>query len=174
LESKIPDYVNVDELKNALDINVKNDHKLEDFTMEGYSSNNVLSNEISNLLNEISMVTPQNNNNNNNNESNKNKKLEDNALESPTKSVNTQSTGNATMVNTSPSKSSFSFPNDKTKLNKDILNESDNNLSSPSELIQQQSIAYPKMEMNMNNLMVPGSDTDNRTQSIYVKEPSLR
>jgi len=173
LESKIPDYVNVDELKNALDINVKNDHKLEDFTMEGYSSNNVLSNEISNLLNEISMVTPQNNNNNNN-ESNKNKKLEDNALESPTKSVNTQSTGNATMVNTSPSKSSFSFPNDKTKLNKDILNESDNNLSSPSELIQQQSIAYPKMEMNMNNLMVPGSDTDNRTQSIYVKEPSLR
>jgi len=38
LESKIPDYINIDELKNTLDLNVKNDHKLEDFSVEGYSS----------------------------------------------------------------------------------------------------------------------------------------
>ena len=38
MEPKIPDYINVDELKNALDVNVKNDYKLEDFNMEGYAS----------------------------------------------------------------------------------------------------------------------------------------
>jgi hypothetical protein len=171
LEPKIPDYINVDELKDTLDLNIKNDHKLEDFNVEGYSSNNMLSNEVNNLLNEIAMVNTANN-------ESFNDKNDDVTMDSPTKSVMTQSTGNATMVNSSPTKSTFSPTSAtsnidlKAKMNRDI-DVNKNNLPS-TEMIQQQSLAYPKMEMNMNNLMIPTLNSDSKTQSIYINEPSLR
>jgi len=99
-------------------------------------------------------------------------------MDSPTKSVMTQSTGNATMVNSSPTKSTFSPTSAtsnidlKAKMNRDI-DVNKNNLPS-TEMIQQQSLAYPKMEMNMNNLMIPTLNSDSKTQSIYINEPSLR
>ncbi|ORX60762.1 hypothetical protein BCR36DRAFT_273252, partial [Piromyces finnis] len=161
LEPKIPDYINVDELKNALDVNVKNDYKLEDFNMDGYSNNNVLNNEVSRLLNEITLV----------NTTTTTKPNADNdefaTLESPTKSM---STGATTMINVSPTRSGFS---PVTSNNKDIFINTEKN-----DTIQQQSLAYPKMEMQMSTLIIPNSpmDLNNRanTQSIYIKEPALR
>ncbi|ORX83451.1 hypothetical protein BCR32DRAFT_292025 [Anaeromyces robustus] len=172
LEPKIPEYVNVEELKNAMDCNVNNDHRLENFNMEAFSSNHALSNEVTNLLNEIALG-------NNVNDGIERISSDDITLDSPTKSITTQSTGAATMVNASPSKSNFSPVStssnnelNKPKMNKDLfmINES----IGSNEAIQQQALAYPKMEMSMNNLMIPNSQNERKTQSIYVKEPSLR
>ncbi|KAG4099761.1 hypothetical protein H8356DRAFT_1664564 [Neocallimastix lanati (nom. inval.)] len=168
LESKIPDYINIDELKNTLDLNVKNDHKLEDFSVEGYSSNNILSSEVNNLLNEIAMVNTPTSHIKNDSSS------DEPSLDSPSKSIITQSTGNATMVNYSPTKSNFSRTSDNNSndINKDLFRINDyENILPTTEMIQQQTLAYPKMEMN--NLMIP-NHSDSRTQSIYIKEPALR
>ncbi|ORX33883.1 hypothetical protein BCR36DRAFT_588576 [Piromyces finnis] len=167
------DYINVDELKNALDVNVKNDYKLEDFNMDGYSNNNVLNNEVSRLLNEITLVNTTTTTKPNAvlEEEEEEEEEEDNdefaTLESPTKSM---STGATTMINVSPTRSGFS---PVTSNNKDIFINTEKN-----DTIQQQSLAYPKMEMQMSTLIIPNSpmDLNNRanTQSIYIKEPALR
>ncbi|OUM68546.1 hypothetical protein PIROE2DRAFT_3682, partial [Piromyces sp. E2] len=165
LEPKIPDYINVDELKNALDVNITtDDYKLDDFNIDGFASNKNLSNEVSRLLNEITMV-------NTNNTKNEDGSFDDSTpVESPTKSV---STGATTMVNVSPTRSNLSplSPNGK-----DLFNVNEKRSSNNS--IHQQSLAYPKTEMSMNNLIIPNSNLnpDHRanTQSIYIKEPALR
>jgi len=170
LEPKISDFIDVTDLKNTLDLNnINNDYKLEDFTMEGYSNNNLLSNEITDLLNEI---TKTNTNTIIIDNTESTEKLEE-YMESPTKSISTGST----MVNTSPVRSNLSPVSPVSPVsgggNKDlfIIDEKNGNT------IQQQSLAYPKMEMNMSSLMIPGSTTDlkvPKNTSIYVKEPSLR
>jgi len=104
-------------------------------------------------------------------------KFDEPTLDSPTKSIITQSTSNATMVNYSPTKSTFSLTSDNNSsndVNKDLFRINDNeNILPTAEMVQQQSLAYPKMEINMSNLMIP-NHSDSRTQSIYIKEPSLR
>jgi len=168
LEPKIPEYVNIEELKNAMDCNVNDDHKLENFNIEAFSSNHALSNEISDLLNEIAMG-----NNTSDNVSN-----DDITLDSPTKSVTTQSTGAATMVNISPSRTNFSPVSaySTNELNKSRMKDlfMIHEFNESTDTIQQQNLAYPKMEMNMSSLIIPSSQTEKNAQSIYVKEPSLR
>jgi len=78
------------------------------------------------------------------------------------------------MVNYSPTKSNFSRTSDNNSndINKDLFRINDyENILPTTEMIQQQTLAYPKMEMN--NLMIP-NHSDSRTQSIYIKEPALR
>jgi len=97
-------------------------------------------------------------------------KFDSSPAESPTKSV---STGATTMVNVSPTRANLSPLSASTNKDLFIITEK---VSASNGAIQQQSLAYPKMEMNMSSLMIPSSPLDNKTntQSIYVKEPALR